>query len=613
MDGVIDLPCFAECLELLTAQDLIRSARSSKSWCAEVWSVLERRHKRLGLCAIGGLLEDHDPKFASNSLSDDYVFALRRTLAQLAWLPQALVLFCTEASDAADLCADSALDRISFEVKLPSGCKTIVATCDGVVGPDLFTGQAREVYDETDDLQGISFLLLRSAPDRPPPALLRCHKSQAEGSPASRSSWGKRRKQQIQRWIQELGRQPLADSSPSQSSEAARAAAPAPVLPPGPQLKCTAGPCPGSLHLLLVCDEDRGEWAEHCMSALNDRKNTHLEDHRVVGGYVSGLSSSFGQSRRVHLPPADMVLLTIFGGGLSSGIDGDGSHVSGHRDCFTALGWAAAEPVAAAAMNVGRGASVGQAIPESAPMRTSSSSSTACVGSRAVVMDEDVAVGAQYLAGAAEVLTAAGVDGAAPIAAAATLAAAKSAADSAAASENADASSPSAALAPAVDSPLPPPPRRRSSRQLYSYPDRELQPILPPLPPPNFEPKFGFVMSCTARGYEYHGDIANVEAEAHATLLGHRPGHSSNRGRSSVPVGFPLVGGFVNGEIGPGRGGAGRVGTHGYSTVLGLFGNDRTRTPTAPTCETIPRAAASSAEDDRNFEFNFDPAADPAN
>jgi len=122
-------------------------------------------------------------------------------------------------------------------------------------------------------------------------------------------------------------------------------------------------------------------------------------------------------------------------------------------------------------------------------------------------------------------------------------------------------------------------------------------------------------MSCTARGYSYHGDIADVEAEAHATLLDHRQdlgstsnGSSSRSGYISANrIGFPLVGGFVNGEIGPGRGGASRVGTHGYSTVLGILGNDRSRTAALPIYEASPQAAAGSAEDDRNFEFNFDP------
>ena len=76
---------------------------------------------------------------------------------------------------------------------------------------------------------------------------------------------------------------------------------------------------------------------------------------------------------------------------------------------------------------------------------------------------------------------------------------------------------------------------------------------------------------------------------------------------SANRIGFPLVGGFVNGEIGPGRGGASRVGTHGYSTVLGILGNDRSRTAALPIYEASPQAAAGSAEDDRNFEFNFDP------
>lgn len=502
MDNVTDLPCFAECLELLTAQDLIRSSRSSKSWSNEVRPVLERRHARLGLCAIGGLLDDQDQEFASTSQCDDYVFALKRTLAQLAWLPQTLVLFCTEESDGADLCADSTIDRTSLQVHLPPGCKTIVATCDGVVGPDLFTGQARELYDETDDAQGISFLLLRSGPDSPPPALLRCHKSQAEGSPAPRWSWGKRtaRKQQLQRWMLELGHQSVPNSTPNRISETSEA---------GPELalesqraRLMAGPRPGSLHLLLVCDEDRGEWAEHCMSALNNRKSTDLEDHQVVGGYVSGLSVSLGLESNDELAPADMVLLTIFGGGLGDSSHGDSGGVSGHRERATALGWPAAERPAAHI--VGRVDSAQLAVPEPASVliaasssssASAASSSSGSVGSRAVVMDENVPVGADYFAGAAKLLTAAGVDGAAPIAAA-TLAASKSTANSAVAPD--DVAAASVSLETAADSPIPPPspPPRTTGRSSRHRPPpaaaHEPLPSWPTLPPPNFEPKFGF-------------------------------------------------------------------------------------------------------------------------
>jgi hypothetical protein len=75
------------------------------------------------------------------------------------------------------------------------------------------------------------------------------------------------------------------------------------------------------------------------------------------------------------------------------------------------------------------------------------------------------------------------------------------------------------------------------------------------------------------------------------------------------------VGCFVNGEIGPGRGGASRVGTHGYSTVLGLLGDDHTpataRTATSATTTPAPNyepthpSAGGAEENDRRFEFKF--------
>lgn len=267
--------CAVAVLDFLCARDVYRAGCVSTRWRAACATTMDERHLRLGCVGAAHAAQSRDLA-AQVSMSD--VGAALRTLTQaLTWRPQGCLILTTEDSDArSDARTDVPRDghrrnlgrRISRSASavgtlleravaayLPSDCVIVVASSEGVFGPD------GNELSELCESEGAAAMVFRS--DRPPALLGFKARKPGEslvlrGAPTT-SRWLRGRstsrarsaKTYVDRWLEALGTSNGLHLVLSSSASVSRAVLDG-ALGSGRYGKCVGGLVAGKAAMLLA-------------------------------------------------------------------------------------------------------------------------------------------------------------------------------------------------------------------------------------------------------------------------------------------------------------------------------------------------------------------------